>query len=55
MARWSTSARRLPARPDVRVIPLGRSPYEIFYRATDDTIEILHIHHAARQPWDPKP
>jgi plasmid stabilization system protein ParE len=27
-------------------------PYRIFYRITDDAVEILHIHHAARRPWD---
>jgi plasmid stabilization system protein ParE len=30
----------------------GRYPYKIFYRVTDDRVEILHIHHAAQQPWD---
>jgi hypothetical protein len=36
-------------------VPLGRYPYKIFYRVIADTIEILHIHHAARQPWDESP
>lgn len=35
-----------------RVMPLGHYPYKIFYRVTADTVEILHIHHAARRPWD---
>jgi hypothetical protein len=39
-------------RPDVRVAPLGRFPYKIFCRVRDETIEILHIHHTAREPWD---
>jgi len=52
IARWPQSSRRAAGRPGVRVAPLGRYPYRIFYRITDDTVEILHIHHAARQSWD---
>lgn len=52
IARWPESARRSAKRSGVRVIPLGRYPYRIFYRISDDVIEILHIHHAARRPWD---
>jgi toxin ParE1/3/4 len=52
IARWPASARRASHREGVRVAPLGRYPYKIFYRVTGDTVEILHIHHAARQPWD---
>jgi hypothetical protein len=37
-------------RPGVRVVPLGRYPYKIFYRVQDGVLEILHIHHAAREP-----
>jgi len=50
--RWPESARRSAARPNVRVALVGRYPYKIFYRVTDETIEILHVHHAARRPWD---
>jgi toxin ParE1/3/4 len=52
IARWPESARRSAGRPGVHVVPLGRYPYRIFYRVAGDTVEILHIHHAARQPWD---
>ena len=52
IARWPESSRRSAKRPGVRVALLGRYPYKIFYRVTDDTVQILHIHHAARQPWD---
>jgi len=52
IGRWPESMRRSARRPDVRIAPLGRYPYKIFYRVHDDTIEILHIHHAAREPWD---
>jgi toxin ParE1/3/4 len=51
IARWPESSRRSAKRPSVRVVSLGRYPYKIFYRVTNDTVEILHIHHAARQPW----
>jgi toxin ParE1/3/4 len=52
IARWPASARRASGRPEVRVVPLGRYPYKIFYRVAADTVEILHIHHSARRPWD---
>jgi len=50
--RWPESARRSTKRPGVRVMPIGRYPYRVFYRVTDHAVEILHIHHAARRPWD---
>jgi toxin ParE1/3/4 len=52
ISHWPESARRSSKRPNVRVVSVVRYPYKIFYRITDDTLEILHIHHAARQPWD---
>jgi toxin ParE1/3/4 len=52
IARWPESMRHSKERPDVRVAPLGRFPYKIFYRVRDETLEILHIHHTAREPWD---
>jgi plasmid stabilization system protein ParE len=55
IARWPSSARRIPGTSGVRVAPLGRYPYKIFYRVTADAIEIIHIHHSARQPWDENP
>jgi toxin ParE1/3/4 len=51
LARWPESARRARGRSGVRVMPLGKYPYRIFYRVAGDAIEILHIHHAARRPW----
>jgi toxin ParE1/3/4 len=54
IARWPESSRRSAKRSGVRVTSLGRYPYKVFYRVTDDTVEILHIHHAARRPWDEK-
>ena len=45
---YPESARRLEQRPRVRVVPLIRYPYRIFYRIEGDRIEILHLHHASR-------
>lgn len=55
IARWPEGARRSAGRRGVRVFSLGRYPYRIFYRVAGDTVEILHIHHAARRPWDEQP
>ena len=52
IARWPESMRASAHRPGVRVVPLGRYPYRIFYRVSGEAVEILHIHHAAREPWD---
>jgi plasmid stabilization system protein ParE len=54
IARWPQSMRPSTRHRDVRVAPLGRYPYKIFYRVRGDAIEILHIHHEARRPWDEK-
>jgi toxin ParE1/3/4 len=45
------SGQRLPERPAVRVVPLVRYPFKIFYTAAGETLTILHIRHAARRPW----
>lgn len=52
IGQWPESSRRSVEREGVRVATLGRYPYKIFYRINDDRVEILHIHHAARKPWD---
>jgi plasmid stabilization system protein ParE len=49
VAKWPQSARVIEERPGVRVVPLVRYPYKVFYRIVDETIEILHIHHTSRQ------
>ena len=43
------SARPVTGRPGVRVVPLLRYPYKVFYRVTSDAVEILHVHHSARR------
>jgi len=42
IATWPHSAAAVADREGVRVVPLVRYPYKIFYRVTD-VIEILHI------------
>jgi toxin ParE1/3/4 len=49
MSQWPRSARQVAQRPGVRVIPLVRYPYKIFYRVTAEAVEILHIRHDARR------
>lgn len=36
---------------DVRELHIARWPYLIYYRATGGEIILLHVRHAARQPW----
>jgi plasmid stabilization system protein ParE len=47
---WPKSAEEVKQRPGVRVVPLVRYPYKIFYQTTSNVVEVLHLHHAARQP-----
>ncbi len=49
VGRWPESARAVEERPGVRVVPVIRYPFRIFYRVSGGQVEILHIHHAARQ------
>ena len=37
--------------PNIRVKFVNRYPYKIFYRVRDDAVEIAHIRHTARRPW----
>ncbi len=52
IANWPESARMVEGRPGIRAVPLVRYPYKIFYRVVEERIEILHIHHASRQPQE---
>jgi toxin ParE1/3/4 len=49
IARWPESAQEVSDRPGVRVAPLVRYPYKVFYQVSGDRIEVLYIHHAARE------
>lgn len=55
IARWPNSAMRATNHPDIRVVPIGRYPFKVFYRVTTDAVEILHVHHSARRPWNAEP
>jgi toxin ParE1/3/4 len=45
---WPESAQEVVQRPTIRSVPFIRYPYKIFYRVLADRIEILHVHHSAR-------
>jgi plasmid stabilization system protein ParE len=47
--RWPKSAQAVAQREGVRVVPLIRYPYKVFFREMPDGVEVLHVHHAARQ------
>lgn len=49
VSRWPESAHEVAERPGVRVVPLIRYPYKIFYRISNETVEVLHVYHAARE------
>ena len=55
LAEFPGAGRALEQRPAVRVMPLGRYPYLIFYnyRAPDEELTVLHVRHGARKPVDP--
>jgi toxin ParE1/3/4 len=49
ISRWPESAQEVAERPGVRVVPLIRYPYKIFYQISGEAVEILYVHHAARE------
>jgi plasmid stabilization system protein ParE len=51
LANHPEAAPLVEERPGVRVVPLVRYPYKIFYRVLADRIRILHIRHTSRRPW----
>jgi toxin ParE1/3/4 len=52
LSQWPESARTVAQRPKVRVAPLIHYPYRIFYLVTESAIEVIHIRHTSRQPWE---
>jgi len=48
IGQWPESAQAVAQRPGVRMVPLVRYPYKIFYRVDPDAVVILHVHHATR-------
>jgi plasmid stabilization system protein ParE len=53
IAAFPGAGRCLDQRPAVRVMPLGRYPYLVFYTLRGDETVILHVRHGAREPVDP--
>ena len=53
LADFPGSGRVLEQRPSIRVMPLGRYPYLIFYTTDGDELIVLHVRHASRSPVDP--
>ena len=49
IGRWPESAEQVAGRPGVRVVPMIRYPYKVFYQVAADAVEILYIHHEARR------
>ena len=46
-----SARRQVVGRKAVRVAPLVRYPFKIFYTVDTGTLTILHIRHSARRPW----
>ncbi len=53
VASWPRSARKVTQwkEGNLRVVPLVRFPYVIFYQIKQQRIEILHVRHTSRAPW----
>ncbi|HKS89083.1 MAG TPA: type II toxin-antitoxin system RelE/ParE family toxin [Stellaceae bacterium] len=51
ISRRPESGRPVAARPGVRVVPLIRYPFNLFYLVGDHGVRVLHIRHTARRPW----
>jgi plasmid stabilization system protein ParE len=52
LGKWPESAPLTVERPGLRAASLVRYPYRIFYRVTDDAIEIIRIRHTSRRPLE---
>jgi len=50
IGRWPESAPIVEDTADVRMVPLLRYPFKLFYRVRAGQVEIISIHHAARDP-----
>jgi toxin ParE1/3/4 len=54
ISEFPGSGRVLAQRSNVRVMPLSRHPYLVFYTINTNATVILHIRHGARRPVDSK-
>jgi len=48
IAQWPRSAHAVEQRKEVRIVPMIRYPYKIFYEIVDGAVHIVHVRHAAR-------
>jgi plasmid stabilization system protein ParE len=53
LAEFPGSGKPLEQRPRVRVIPVTRYPYLVFYAVSGRSVVVLHIRRGAREPVDP--
>lgn len=49
IATWPESAQEVLQKPGIRSVPFLRYPYRLFYRVVADRVEVLYVHHAARE------
>jgi plasmid stabilization system protein ParE len=50
LGEFSGSGRVLTQRSHVRVMPVARYPYLVFYKVNIEDLLILHVRHGARAP-----
>jgi toxin ParE1/3/4 len=53
LREFPACGRALQDRASVRVMPLGKYPYLIFYTIAGEELRILHVRHGARRPVQP--
>jgi toxin ParE1/3/4 len=53
LRQFPESGRVIEQRSQVRVMPIVRYPYLVFYTVTEEELVILHIRHGARETIDP--
>lgn len=49
IGKWAESAQEIEQRPGIRLVPLIRYPYKVFYQIRRQRVEILHIHHSSQE------
>ena len=54
IGEFSGAGRAVDQRPNVRVMPVRRYPYLIYYTVRAGELVILHIRHGARAPVKPE-
>ena len=49
VGQYPRAGRVLSRRAAVRVLPIGKYPYRVYYQVVGDDVEILHIRHTSRR------